>query len=121
MDLKTDFNTYWDLMQPGEQFANRRDAAEQEWHRHPEKQRAIIVWLRKHGSYSSRNPFFFIQDFQMRHQNSAQRAEPVNLNGTARGGRMLEEGTAFIACYNGQYGLYSLQDIDDFHMQIKMD
>ena len=49
------------------------------------------------------------------------RAEPVNLNGTARGGRMLEEGTAFIACYNGQYGLYSLQDIDDFHMQIKMD
>ena len=123
MDLRIDFNTYWDLMKPDEKYENRRNAAEVEWNKYPEKQRAIIHWLREHGNYSGRNPFFFIQDFQLRHQNITKpaRAEPVNLNGTARGGRMLENGTAFIACYNGQYGLYSLQDIDDFHMQIKID
>ena len=65
MDLKTDFETYWALFKPDVQFENRREAAEQEWNKHPEKHEAIIAWLRKHGAYKGRNPYFFIQDFRV--------------------------------------------------------
>ena len=61
-----DFETYWTLFRPDEQFEDRREAAEQEWNKHPEKHEAIIAWLRKHGAYRGRNPYFFIKDFQVK-------------------------------------------------------
>ena len=67
MDLKTDFETYWALFKPDVQFENRRDATRIEWDAcPPDKQQAIIAWLRKHGAYRGRNPYFFIQDFRVR-------------------------------------------------------
>ncbi len=67
MDSKTDFETYWTLFKPDEQFENRRDATQIEWDAcPPDKQQAIIAWLRKHGAYKGRNPYFFIQDFRVR-------------------------------------------------------
>ena len=66
MDLKYDFQTYWDLIKPDATFTNRRAAAEQAWDNHPEKHKAIIRWLKQHGAYPARNPFFFIQDFQIK-------------------------------------------------------
>ena len=60
-----DFETYWTLFRPDEQFENRREAAEQEWNKHPEKHEAILAWLHKHGAYKGRNPYFFIQDFRV--------------------------------------------------------
>lgn len=66
MDLKTDFETYWTLFQPDAIYENRKDATKIEWHAcPPDKQQAIIAWLRKHGSYKGRNPYFFIQDFRV--------------------------------------------------------
>ena len=61
-----DFETYWTLFSPDSQFENRREAAEQEWSKHPDKHEAIIAWLRRHGAYKGRNPYFFIQDFQVK-------------------------------------------------------
>ena len=119
MDLKIDFNTYWDLMKPDEKYENRREATEAEWNNYPEKQRAIIHWLRKHGNYSGRNPFFFIQDFQLRHHNRIKPAEPRDLNGTYEAANMLDEGTAKIAFYNGAWGTYSVEDIEQFNLQTK--
>jgi len=67
MDLKTDFETYWALFKPDEHFENRMDATRIEWDAcAPDKQQAIIAWLRKHGAYRGRNPYFFIQDFRVR-------------------------------------------------------
>ena len=67
MDLKTDFETYWALFKPDVQFENRIDATQIEWDAcPPDKQQAIIAWLRKHGAYKGRNPYFFIQDFRVR-------------------------------------------------------
>ena len=67
MDLKTDFETYWALFKPDAQFENRMDATRIEWDAcAPDKQQAIIAWLRKHGAYRGRNPYFFIQDFRVR-------------------------------------------------------
>ena len=61
-----DFEIYWTLFKPDESFENRRAATEQEWNRHPEKHEAIIAWLRQHGGYRGRNPYFFILDFQVK-------------------------------------------------------
>ena len=61
-----DFKTFWTLFNPDELFENRREAAEREWNKHPEKHEVIINWLRKHGKYQGRNPYFFIQDFQVK-------------------------------------------------------
>lgn len=67
MDLKTDFETYWALFNPDAQFENRRDATQMEWDAcPPDKQQAVIAWLRKHGAYKGRNPYFFIQDFRVK-------------------------------------------------------
>ena len=44
--------------------------------------------------------------------------QPVNLNGTAKGGEMLASGQAKTARYNGSYGLYSLRDIEDFALPL---
>ncbi len=45
-------------------FADRKEAAKRVWDAHPEKHFAIITWLRAHGKYPDRNPYFFILDFQ---------------------------------------------------------
>lgn len=61
-----DFNTYWTLIGGDINFSNRKTAAEKAWSLcPPEKQQAIISWLQAHGQYPSRNPYFFILDFQV--------------------------------------------------------
>ena len=59
-----DFNIFWTLFNPDATFTNRRDAAEQAWNDCPEKHESIINWLRQHGNYRGRNPYFFIMDWQ---------------------------------------------------------
>ena len=59
-----DFNIYWTLIGGDKHYADRKDAAKQAWDAHPEKHFAIITWLRAHGKYPNRNPYFFILDFQ---------------------------------------------------------
>ncbi len=59
-----DFNIYWTLIGGNMHFADRREAAKRVWDAHPEKHFAIITWLRAHGKYPDRNPYFFILDFQ---------------------------------------------------------
>ena len=59
-----DFNIYWTLIGGDMHFADRREAAKRVWDAHPEKHFAIITWLRAHGKYPDRNPYFFILDFQ---------------------------------------------------------
>ena len=63
-----DFNTFWTLFRPDEQFVNRRDATEQAWQDNPDKHESIIKWLKRHGRYKGRNPYFFILDWQDKQQ-----------------------------------------------------
>ena len=64
-----DFNDYWTLIGGETNFSNRKAAAERVWNLcAPEKQQAIILWLRTHGRYPGRNPYFFILDFQVKRQ-----------------------------------------------------
>ena len=63
-----DFEQYWTLIGGDIHFANRKEAAKTAWDAHPEKHQAIISWLQTHGRYPSRNPYFFILDFQAKHR-----------------------------------------------------
>ena len=67
MDLKTDFQSYWKaIVGDDTQYDDRKAAAEAEWNAHPEKHIPIMRWLKRHGVYKGRNPYFFIQDFKVR-------------------------------------------------------
>ena len=61
-----DFETYWQLIGGDVNFSDRKTASEKLWEEHPEKHEAIISWLRNHGRYPSRNPYFFILDWQVK-------------------------------------------------------
>ena len=102
------FDDYWGAIQPDAKYDNRKEAARQEWNLHPEKHAAIIRWLKVHGAYPDRNPFFFIQDFTVR----AEKSEPTNYNGCT----LPNEPTA-IALYNGKWGTYTLADISKFGLK----
>ena len=70
-----DFEIYWTLIGGDERFANRKEAARQAWLEHPEKHFAIITWLRAHGKYPARNPYFFILDFQSKRRQTLSYAD----------------------------------------------
>lgn len=70
-----DFEIYWTLIGGDERFANRKEAARQLWLEHPEKHFAIITWLRAHGKYPARNPYFFILDFQSKRRQTLSYAD----------------------------------------------
>ena len=64
-----DFEQYWTLIGGDVNFSDRKTASEKAWFLcPPEKQQAIIHWLRTHGRYPGRNPYFFILDFQVQKQ-----------------------------------------------------
>ena len=110
MDYKMDFESYWAAIRPDAKYDNRKEAARQEWDAHPEKHAAIMQWLKRHGPYPDRNPYFFIKDFTVR----AAQAEPTNYNG-----RALPDKPTATAFYNGKWGTYTLEDIAKFNLKVK--
>ena len=101
-----DFNTFITLFQPDKEFTCRLGAAQRLWEQcSQDKQQAIITWLELHGRYPGRNPYFFIQDFEVK----GPVGEPTNYNGKA-----LPEVPVFSAKYNGQWGMYTLDDIQKY-------
>ena len=110
MDLKMDFNSFWTLMGAEQNFPGHKNAAKAEWDKHPEKQAAIIKWLQQHGPYKQRKPNFFIQDFKLR----GPQHQPTNYRGKA-----IPSGLqVFSAKYNNEWGMYTRQDIDAYHMTL---
>ena len=61
------FDKYWQGMSPNVEFQDRHAAAQRLWHTTPDdKKQAILDWIKAHGPYPGRNPYFFILDFQTR-------------------------------------------------------
>ena len=59
------FEDYWELFSPDPEFANRRAATQRLWNQcQPDRQRAIIEWLKAGKSKCTRNPYFFVLDFR---------------------------------------------------------
>ena len=104
-----DFYEYWRAMNPLPEYDNRKMAARKAWDEHPEKHQAIMAWLKKHGDYPARNPYFFILDFTP--------PRPKGLPHNYRGGIIPSGIRVFSAKYNGEWGMYTQEDIDAYHLE----
>ena len=108
-----DFETYWTKIRPDAKYDNRKSAVRGEWQSHPEKHESIMSWLNKHGPYPERNPYFFIQDWTVRNKGETQTAEPTNYNH-----RALKDGVKYVSAqYNGQWGMYTEEDVIKFNLK----
>ena len=101
-----DFEIYWQLIGGDVNFLNRKEAARTLWAQHPEKHDSIIAWLRKHGAYRGRNPYFFILDWQSKRQR-----QPEFLRGD-EGGDLVQ------VRYNGAFKICTRQTAQQFNLQI---
>ncbi len=114
MNVRIDFNAYWSAMNPNQEYDNRKAAAREQWNAHPEKHKAIMEWLAKHGSYPNRNPYYFIHDFTLPKVKAEIRPEPTNYQGKA-----IPSGVIVLSAkYKGEWGMYTQDDIDSFHMEV---
>ena len=104
MDYK--FEDYWRAMQPAARYEDRKIAAEFEWDHSPEKQAPIMAWLKRHGPYPDRNPFFFIQDFTVK----SKPREPLWLRGD-EGGDLVQ------VKYNGLYKICTRATMELFRLE----
>ena len=62
-----DFDLFWELFAPDEQYLNRRAATLRLWDgRTADIQKAMIEDLRSNGAPKGRNPYFYVLDFQVK-------------------------------------------------------
>ena len=106
------FNDYWTAMKPAPQYEDRKIAAEFEWDHNPGKHAAIMAWLKKHGPYSERNPYFFIQDFTVKNKPR----EPTFLKGNEDGDlvQVLYK-DAYKICTRAMMELFGLEWVKDWN------
>ena len=77
------FDEYWELFSPDAEFANRRAATSRLWGQcGPDRQRAIIEWLKSGKPRSTRNPYFFVLDFRQTRRQELSYAEYYARYGT---------------------------------------
>ncbi len=109
MDYK--FEDYWRAMQPAARYEDRKIAAEFEWDHSPEKQAPIMAWLKRHGPYPDRNPFFFIQDFTVK----SKPREPTFLRGDEGGDLVqVKYNGKFLICTRTTMELFGLEWVCDW-------
>ena len=104
------FNCFWTLFGVNEKkYPNRRACTLKLWTDMPAARReAIIEDLRQNGAPKDKNPFFFIQEFGMKAEE-----KPTNYQG-----RKLPAVPVFSAKWQGKWGMYTIEDIKKFNMEI---
>ena len=123
---------YGKLLKPSAAFDNRGryEKCRQYWNAIDAAEQQGICRLieakRQRGEYVDPNPCYAMSDAMQEYEKlqaklmKQTRREPVNLNGTARGGTMLEAGKAAIAAYKGQWGIYSVEDVERYGLECKV-
>lgn len=100
-------NKFWIYFLGMESAQGRKTATFGYWKdRIPAARKAMLQFLNEHGA-PDKSPLFWVQDFP----------EPVPTNYNGR--NIPADQELFIALYNGQAGLYTRQDAEDFNMTIK--
>jgi len=118
-----DYETFWQLFGAGDQYANRKYAAyTQRWLARSEAdRRAMIDHLRRYGAPKNRNPYFWIQDFVSGAEQpraALPPASPKNYNGSREFEKMVATGRLCTAEYNGEVGIYTIEDAEAHRMTI---
>ena len=111
-EIYTQFCDFWTAYRPADKYANRRSCTFSQWLQRSPPARSAMLRTALNGSVNpDRNPFFWVQDYP----------EPVpkDYNGTAKAGSMLDNGEAAIALYKGKAGIYTLEDISLYNMQVR--
>ena len=77
------FENFWELFNPDAEFSNRRAATHLEWDKCSDKKKAAIIKaLTEQRPKSSRNPYFYVQDFREPRQQTLSYAEYYARYGT---------------------------------------
>ena len=122
----------WDrLLQPSSTMGTRGryHKCERDWYGMDDAQRLWVYQhltkLRAKGEINP-NPCFALNDAmqlyeqeQYKLQRAQKKHEPENLNHTAIGRTMMDNGTAEIAFYGSSWGVYSKDDIKTFNLLTK--
>ena len=91
-------------------FKYRGAFCEQKWSNMSEpKKKAILEELKKPDGFWKSNPEFLLSDFP--------EPQPHNYNGDKRIDDLLKAHKVASAEYNGKFGMYSLEDIELFHLR----
>jgi len=114
----------WLLLHPSKVFDNRGrwERCCRDWNEMDAAQREriyqIIQAKRQNGEFVNPNPCYALNDAMQedaQHQARQKKPEPTNWNGKA-----LDSGKRYVtAKYNGKYGLYTLEDVKQFNMEMK--
>ena len=106
-----DFNEFWTAYKPNEiRFPRRRAATFLAWNeRTPAARKAMLAEVKANGAPEWKNPYFFVQDFP--------EPKPHNYNGDPRIDDLLRAQQVAPAEFNGKFGMYSLEDIELFHLR----
>ena len=110
------FEEIWALLAPQGEYKRRRGCSERLWQGYePARQEEIyknIAGKLQRGEFVNPNPYFAIED------NAAQKrpqTEPTDWNGRA----LVPTEHYATAFYNGKWGMYTLKDIELFHLKVK--
>ena len=110
-DLYAQYCDFWELFHVSGQFLNRKTAAFSQWRtRSAPARQAMISQLQEKGAPANRNPYFWIQDFP--------EPVPTNYNGSREFDALVKTGRLCTAEYNGQIGIYTIDDATAYHMTI---
>ena len=114
--LNEDFNAFWNAFHPAPEFDNRKRITWETWQKRTPVARkkmleAVLTGSLPKGEGGERglNPYFFISDFP--------EPQPHDYNGTPELESVRDHSR--IACYNGHWGIYTLEDIKLFNLQTK--
>ena len=114
-----EFEATWQALYENGSSGKNRDATKRFWDSLTPAQQHLafenITRKAKEGKFIQYDPIRAIRENIRAHQ----AVEPVNLNQSARGGVMLNAGTAEIALYKESWGVYSHEDIKRFNLLTK--
>ena len=110
--MDKDFEDFWQAYSPDEiRFPNRKQATYREWcKRFPATRQAMLDYVNSNNVPKWKNPYFFVQDFPDK--------PPTNYNGSHEYDNLVAKGKLCTAEFNGQVGIYSIEDAAAYHMRI---
>ena len=108
--LKKEFYIFWAQAKPAAKFNDRYKSCEKLWASKSETERKqILAAVKEQPLDAETNPWKYIANF------AAREPEPTNYNRSS----LTPPAPIKPACYKGEWGMYTQQDIDLFHLKTK--
>ena len=122
--MEDSFIHIWALLNPAYEFCTRgrKEACRRLWESFDlQRQRYTYRTIRdkkRRGEQLSPNPYFTIEDNSHQPEQRVPAAPPTNYNGSRDFDQMVATGRLCTAEYNGQVGIYTIEDVTAHHMNL---